>query len=90
MGFVENELSRIERAIVAERDGTDRFNQLFVAQQALKWTTEPQGFATPLDTIDRITGQAASVGNLEASTDCLAGSRPATSSGTSDRTPDAA
>lgn len=54
MGFVQRELDRIEAALVDEAIGTERFQQLFAAQQALKWTTEPQGFATPLDSIDKL------------------------------------
>ena len=74
MGFVERESARLEAAIAAEPIGTDRFRQLFAAQQALKWATEPQFFAAPLDSIDGRTGQA--IGSLEAAAGCLASPRP--------------
>jgi hypothetical protein len=52
VGFVDRELSRIESAL-REPQTADRYGQLYAAQQALKWATEPQGFATPLDVILR-------------------------------------
>lgn len=78
MGFVDREMMRIEAAISAEPHGTARFRELFAAQQALKWTTEPRCFAAPLDSIDRvITGDS-----LAAPEGYLVESRPAMSSDT--------
>lgn len=53
MGFVNRELARIEAAIAVEPNGTVRFKQLFSAQQALAWATDPNScYASPLDSID--------------------------------------
>lgn len=52
MGFVERELDRLAAAL-REPQPPERYAQLHAAQQALAWTTEPQGFAAPLDMIDR-------------------------------------
>lgn len=71
MGFVQRELARIEAAIAEEPLGSERFRQIFAAQQALKWATEPQGFAAPLDSINRRSGQAVT-DNLGASAGYLA------------------
>lgn len=78
MSFVERECKRIEQALFEEPHGTDRFRQLFAAQQALKWATEPRCFATPLDSIDRVvTGDS-----LAAPEGCLVESHPVMSSDT--------
>ena len=69
MGFVERECSRIEAALQkADPDGVE-WKQLHVAQQALKWATEPQGFAAPLDMIEGRSGHAVT-GTLEGTADC--------------------
>lgn len=49
-GFVERELFRLE---VALRDGqhSERYDRLYVAQQALRWALEPSGFASPYDMV---------------------------------------
>jgi hypothetical protein len=87
MGFVDRELSRIEAEIVSEQIDSDRFRQLFAAQQALKWATEPQFFAAPLDSIDGRTGQAMS--SLGAPAGYLADTHLTTSSDIPDLTSDA-
>lgn len=73
MGFIERELQRIEAALTAPQSET-RYGQLFAAQQALRWTTEPQGFAAPLDMIEGRSGQSAT-GTPEGTEDCLPSSR---------------
>ena len=83
MGFVDRELSRIEAALVKSSGDQSRFDRLLVAQQALKWTTEPQGFAAPLDMIDGRSGQA--TGILEGRADCSSECHPDASSDTDDR-----
>lgn len=77
-GFIARELARIEAAIIAAPVDSGRWHELHAAQQALKWTTEPQGYAAPLDSIDGVAGQAAT-GTLGVPADCLAGSHPARS-----------
>ena len=69
MGFVDRELSRIQSALLGADPETERWRELHAAQQALKWTTEPQGFAAPLDSILGSCGQA-TTGNLAAPADC--------------------
>lgn len=89
VGFVEREMARLEAAIVEEPLGSERFRQLFAAQQALKWATEPQTFAAPLDSIDGKAGQAA-MSSLEAIAGCLAESHPVKWSDTSATSSDVA
>lgn len=88
MGYIEREMGRIEAEIASEKNGTDRFRQLFAAQQALKWATEPQCFAAPLDSIDGRFGQAA-MGSLAGTAGCSAEPHLATSLGIPDVTVDA-
>ena len=52
MGFIDRELARIETAL-HQPQPSERYASLYAAQQALKWATEPQGFAAPLDVIER-------------------------------------
>ena len=77
MGFIERELDRLE----GELRGTDdreRQGLLYAAQQALKWATEPQGFAAPLDVILRGAAglQPATTDTLAETAGCLAAPRP--------------
>lgn len=60
MGFVERELKRIEAEIVTEPQDTDRFRQLFAAQQALGWSLEPSFYQSPLDSINKVPGTSVS------------------------------
>ncbi len=50
MGFMQRELERIERGL-REPQSSERYCQLYAAQQALSWALEPSGFALPYDTI---------------------------------------
>jgi hypothetical protein len=75
MGFVERECVRIEAALQKAEPGGIEWKQLLTAQQALKWTTEPQGYAAPLDMIEGRSVQAVSTGTLEGTGDCLPASR---------------
>ena len=71
MGYIDRELSRIEAALHASSEGEPEYAALHVAQQALKWATEPQGFAAPLDVI--LHHQPLSpTGTPAATADCLA------------------
>lgn len=63
MGFVDREAERITAALRKEQS-PERYAQLDSAQQALKWATEPQCFAAPLDMIER--GDAMGVSYLPA------------------------
>lgn len=75
MGFVERELARIRAAIGTAARGGRRYDQLYAAQRALEWTTEPQGFAAPLDMIEGRSDQAVTISGpntLEAPVDCSA------------------
>lgn len=51
MGFVEREIERLDSALAQPQTG-ERMIRIFAARDALKWTTEPQTSATPLDSID--------------------------------------
>ena len=55
MGFVQRELEHIERDL-REPQSSERYCQLYAAQQALSWVLEPSGFASPYETIisDRV------------------------------------
>jgi hypothetical protein len=74
MGFVSRELARLEAAL-REPQTEERYCQLYAAQQALAWATEPVGFATPYETILRGRIQPLT-GTLEGSEDCSAEARP--------------
>jgi len=51
MGFIERELERIREALRQADQATDRYRQLYAAQQALSWALEPIGFRAPYDAI---------------------------------------
>ena len=48
MGFGDREMERLADALRKNPDGP-HYAELYAAQQALKWATEPQGFAAPSD-----------------------------------------
>jgi hypothetical protein len=52
MAYIERELNRIEAAL-REPQTDERYCQLYAAQQALAWATEPDGFKSPYETIQR-------------------------------------
>ena len=73
MSFVARELDRIS-ARLHERDiSPAQYEQLYAAQQALSWALDPNGFAPPYIVI---------LGIQEGLEDCLARSRPPSSSDT--------
>ena len=85
MGFIERELSRIESALGKSSEGDAKYDQLYVAQQALKWATEPQGFAAPLDIIVLPAGdRQPATGTPAAPAGCLDEGRQPPSSDTRD------
>ncbi len=67
MSFIQRELDRISAAL-RESPGRDDYAQLYAAQQALAWATEPQGYASPMKLL---TGTSAD------SEGCLAHPQPA-------------
>ena len=54
MSFLEREIARLAAAIV-DPANIARRAELYAAQQALAWTTEPSGYASPFDMIMRDT-----------------------------------
>jgi hypothetical protein len=70
MGVAERELARLEAAL-HEPQTPERYCQLYAAQQALAWVTEPAGFASPYETVmrERVQAPKDTPANLE---DCLA------------------
>ena len=76
MSHVREELDRVSRAL-AEPQSVARFNQLYVAQQALAWAMEPQGFASPIDVIEKnAVGVSAKLDTQAAAADCFRQSDP--------------
>jgi hypothetical protein len=75
MSFVAREANRIEGALLTEPEGP-RHNEMRAALQALKWTTEPQGFAAPLSVILG-SESLPPTGTPVATADCLAAGHPA-------------
>jgi hypothetical protein len=56
MGFIERESERISAAIV-NPDNAGVRDQLYAAQQALGWASEPTGFKSPYDMIMGFPGE---------------------------------
>lgn len=52
MIFIKRELERIEGAL-REPQSADRYCQLYAAQQALAWVSDPVMFSAPFDTVDQ-------------------------------------
>jgi hypothetical protein len=72
MNFIKRELDKISAAI---SQGSNREPELYAAQQALAWASEPTGFASPFAMI---------MGTRASSGDCLVSSNPAPSEYVSD------
>jgi hypothetical protein len=80
-GTVAREFERIEEAL--RQPQTDaRYCQLYGAQQALAWALEPNGIATPYETIQRGLVRPLTVDTPEGSRDCQESPRPVGSSDT--------
>ncbi len=77
MGFVDRERERIADSL-REPQPPERYCQLYAAQQALAWASDPEGFRPPLETInDPAAMQPLTWGGSPAdSADCSAHSRP--------------
>jgi len=67
MSYIQRELDRIGNALRNSQFG-ERYAELYLAQQALSWALEPNGFAPPTALIEGIP---------EDSKDCLSESDPA-------------
>ena len=78
MGFVERVLDEIAHKLRDGQGDETRDAQLHAAQQALKWATDPQAFANPLEMIEREAGWRATPSDKgpSASAGCLADNRP--------------
>ena len=70
MSLIERELRKIETAMAAEQG--DRHRELYAAQQALAWASDPYGFKPPFVMI---------MGTQEGSADCSAHPSPLPSLG---------
>lgn len=51
MSFIQRELDNIRLALSTYEMGSDKYLELYAAQQALSWAMEPTGFNSPLKTI---------------------------------------
>ena len=47
MSFLQRELDRVRRALLDPLN-RDRYDELYAAQQALSWASEPNGYASPM------------------------------------------
>ena len=77
-GFVQRELARLAAALHTTPEGA-AYDELYAAQQALKWATEPGGYASPVDAIAR---RHRVMGIQGGSEDCFPLPDPPRSSGT--------
>ncbi len=50
MSFIQRDLDRIGNALRDNPDAND-YDRLYVAQQALAWATDPEGFKSPMGVI---------------------------------------
>lgn len=66
MSFVQREIERIEIAL-RQPQSANRYIELYAAQQALAWASEPTGYAAPHAMIMGIPANSA---------DCLSASNP--------------
>lgn len=55
MGFLSRELDRVSGALLREPPGPI-YDQLYAAQQALSWASDPNGFRSPYDQVMGIQG----------------------------------
>jgi len=51
MGFIQRELDRIGSAL-RHTQPSNRYNELYAAQQALEWSLDPTSCASPLEMIE--------------------------------------
>lgn len=58
MGFVDRELEKLSRALCENPDG-EHYAELYAAQQALGWATDPKAFRSPYNMIMGIPAETA-------------------------------
>jgi hypothetical protein len=75
MGFIQREIERIAAALLQPQT-TERYGQLYAARQALAWADEPNGIASPYDTIQRGRVQAPTEDTPAGSVGCPSESYP--------------
>ena len=63
MSFIQREIDRLHKAVLATPDDDQRREVLYAAQQALSWALEPGGIMAPYE---MITGTAAEPGGCSA------------------------
>lgn len=80
-GFIQRELLRVQTAL-REPQSDERYCWFYVAQQALSWALDPNGFSAPYDTIVEGQVMPLSAGSSAGSEDCSARSHPPAFSGT--------
>jgi len=51
VSFLERERGRIFRAMNEREYGSPEYRELYAANQALAWALDPNGFASPADTL---------------------------------------
>lgn len=54
MSFIQREIDRVTKVLRSEPLDTLRYKELYAAQQALMWTLDPEGFASPYEVISKI------------------------------------
>ncbi len=57
MSFIKRELDRI-RHVLCDLSKHNRYDELYAAQQALAWASEPNGYASPMKMITDIPGDS--------------------------------
>ncbi len=57
MSFIKRELDRI-RHVLCDPSKHNRYDELYAAQQALAWASEPNGYASPMKMITDISGDS--------------------------------
>lgn len=55
MSFIQREIDRIGKAL-RQSDPVPRYDELYIAQQALMWALEPQLYKAPYDLLASISG----------------------------------
>ena len=51
MGFIERELQRVSAEIFDKPEGSENYDKLYAAQQALAWASDPSSFNSPYGAI---------------------------------------
>lgn len=47
MSFIQRELDKLSNELTTEDLDSPRYKEIYAAQQALVWATDPNGFASP-------------------------------------------